>query len=102
VKTILAIKQATLKNAIEKTDGDLFVILDADTRAFPKFLENTTGYFRNEKLAWVQTPQWFYDLTEPARITTFFRWVFNLKEPEKPNLLDKTIGANKNRRRCFW
>lgn len=94
-KDNIGYKAGNLKNAIEKTDGDLFVILDADTRPFPKFLENTTGYFRNEKLAWVQTPQWFYDLTEPVRITTFFRWVLNVKEPEKPNLIDKTIGSIK-------
>ncbi|MGZ4099715.1 MAG: glycosyltransferase family 2 protein, partial [Bacteroidia bacterium] len=24
----------------------------------------TSGYFRNKKIAWVQTPQWFYDTTE--------------------------------------
>lgn len=57
-------KAGNLKNALEQTDGDLFVILDADTRPFPSLLENTTGYFRNHKLAWVQTPQWFYDVTE--------------------------------------
>ncbi len=88
-------KAGNLKNAIEQADGDLFVILDADTRAFPKLLENTTGYFRNKKLAWVQSPQWFYDLTEPVRITTFLRWVFNIKEPAKPNIIDKTIGRVK-------
>jgi cellulose synthase (UDP-forming) len=86
-------KAGNLKNALERTDGDLFVILDADTRPFKKLLENTTGYFRNHKMAWVQTPQWFYDLTEPVRVTTFVRWMLNINEPEKPNLIDKTIGS---------
>lgn len=63
-------KAGNLKNALEQTDGDLFVILDADTRPFPDFLINTTGYFRNKKLAWVQTPQWFYDTTEGEQIST--------------------------------
>jgi cellulose synthase (UDP-forming) len=58
-------KAGNLKNGLEKTNGDIFVILDADTRPFPSFLENTIGYFRNKKVAWVQTPQWFYDTTEP-------------------------------------
>ncbi len=62
-------KAGNLKNALEETDGDLFVILDADTRPFSSFLENTTGYFRNHKLAWVQTPQWFYDLTDPQPLS---------------------------------
>jgi cellulose synthase (UDP-forming) len=57
-------KAGNLNHAILKTDGDLFVILDADTRPFSRFLYNTTGYFRNHKTAWVQTPQWFKDITE--------------------------------------
>jgi cellulose synthase (UDP-forming) len=57
-------KAGNLKNGLEKTNGDIFAILDADTRPFPNFLINTTGYFRNKKVAWVQTPQWFYDTTE--------------------------------------
>lgn len=64
-------KAGNLKNALEQTDGDLFVILDADTRPFPSFLENTIGYFRNQKLAWVQTPQWFYDLTDPSPLSAY-------------------------------
>ena len=62
-------KAGNLKNAIEQTDGDLFAILDADTRPFPGFLANTTGYFRKRKVAWVQTPQWFYDTTEAERLS---------------------------------
>jgi cellulose synthase (UDP-forming) len=57
-------KAGNLKNALEHTNGDIFAILDADTRPFPDFLVNTTGYFRRHKVAWVQTPQWFYDTTE--------------------------------------
>jgi len=88
-------KAGNLKNGLENSDGDLLVILDADTRPFPTLLEHTIGYFRNRKMAWVQTPQWFYDLTEPVRITTFFRWIFNFREPKSPNFLDKTIGSIK-------
>ena len=56
-------KAGNLANGLFSTDGDLFVILDADTRTFPSILANTTGYFGDHSLAWVQTPQWFYDLT---------------------------------------
>lgn len=59
-------KAGNLRNGLEHTQGDLFVILDADARPFPGILENTTGYFRNKKMGWVQTPQWFYDTSEPV------------------------------------
>jgi cellulose synthase (UDP-forming) len=62
-------KAGNLKNALKHTIGDLFVILDADTRPFPDFLINTTGYFKKRKVAWVQTPQWFYDTTEPEKLS---------------------------------
>ena len=55
-------KAGNMNNAFYQTDGDLIVVLDADTRIFPKFLEHTTGYFRNKKMGWIQTPQWFYDI----------------------------------------
>ena len=58
----IGFKAGNMNNAFYQTDGDLIVILDADTRIFPEFLEQTTGYFRNKKMAWIQTPQWFYDI----------------------------------------
>ncbi len=54
-------KAGNLRNAISQTHGDFMVILDSDTRPFPTLLKNTLGYFRDPKVAWVQTPQWFYD-----------------------------------------
>lgn len=62
-------KAGNLKNALDHTTGDLFAILDADTRPFPDFLVNTTGYFRRRKVAWVQTPQWFYDTSEAEKLS---------------------------------
>ncbi len=63
-------KAGNLKNGLKYTKGDLFVILDADTRVFPQFLINTSGYFRNRKVAWVQTPQWFYDTSEAQQLSS--------------------------------
>lgn len=57
-------KAGNLRNALENSSGDILVICDADTRPFPELLERTLGYFRDPKVAWVQTPQWFYDLDE--------------------------------------
>jgi len=55
-------KAGNLRNAIEHTNGDFIVICDADTRLFPTYLEHILGYFRDPRMAWVQSPQWFYDL----------------------------------------
>ncbi|WP_117236361.1 glycosyltransferase [Vibrio maerlii] len=61
-------KAGNLRNAMERTSGDFVVICDADTRPFPTMLENTLGYFRDPNVAWVQTPQWFFDLPEGERL----------------------------------
>ncbi|MHA7848524.1 glycosyltransferase family 2 protein [Serratia sp. D1N4] len=57
-------KAGNLRNGMEHSDGDFFIICDADTRVFPSILSNTLGYFRDPDVAWVQTPQWFYDIPE--------------------------------------
>jgi cellulose synthase (UDP-forming) len=88
-------KAGNLKNGLENTDGDLFVILDADTRPFPSFLENTTGYFRNKKLAWVQTPQWFYDTTEPVPLSRIIKKRLRLKSRTASKIIDKLFGRIK-------
>ncbi len=57
-------KAGNLCSALMQTRGDFVLICDADTRVFPGFLMNTLGYFRDPKVAWVQTPQWFYDIPQ--------------------------------------
>lgn len=61
-------KAGNLRNAMEQTGGDFILICDADTRPFPTLLERTLGYFRDPDVAFVQTPQWFYDLPEGDRL----------------------------------
>lgn len=60
----LGFKAGNIRNALFQTDGDFIVICDADTRLMPGILENTLGYFRDPKVAWVQTPHWFYDIPD--------------------------------------
>lgn len=69
----IGFKAGNLRNAMEKTDGDFIVICDADTRVFPTILEQTLGYFRDPQVAWVQTPQWFYDLPEGKPLPEVWR-----------------------------
>ena len=60
----IGFKAGNLRNAMEQTSGDFIVICDADTRPFPEILINTLGYFTDPDVAWVQTPQWFFDLPD--------------------------------------
>lgn len=85
-------KAGNLKNALEHTDGDLFAILDADTRPFPDFLNHTTGYFRKSKVAWVQTPQWFYDTTEPEKLSDRIKFKFKLKNKFITGFVDSVFS----------
>lgn len=70
--TNIGFKAGNLRNGMEQTDGDFIVILDSDTRPFPTLIENTLGYFKDKDVAWVQTPQWFYDIPEGERLKD--RW----------------------------
>jgi cellulose synthase (UDP-forming) len=79
-------KAGNLRNAMDLTCGDLIVIFDADTRPFPEFLERTVGYFRDPKVAWVQTPQWFYDLDEGEALP---RW---LESSLRLGVLGRALG----------
>jgi cellulose synthase (UDP-forming) len=55
-------KAGNLNNVFWQTDGDFIVILDADTIVYPHFIKNLLSYFKEEKMAWVQSPQHFYDI----------------------------------------
>jgi len=55
-------KAGNLNNALRRTSGELIAIFDADHVPQPDFLEKTVGYFRDERIAYVQTPQEFYNV----------------------------------------
>jgi cellulose synthase (UDP-forming) len=52
-------KAGNLNNALQQTQGEFFLILDADQVPYPEILDRTLGYFDDERVALVQTPQWF-------------------------------------------
>lgn len=66
-------KAGNLRNAMEQTSGDFILICDADTRPLPTILSRTLGYFRDPEVAWVQTPQWFYDIPEGRSLSAVLR-----------------------------
>lgn len=53
-------KAGNVNYALRQTSHDYFLILDADFVAEPTILYETLPFFENDKLAFVQTPQ-FYD-----------------------------------------
>ncbi len=54
-------KAGNLNNALDNIDVDLIAVLDADHVPGPGFLQNTLGYFDDPSVAFVQTPQDFYN-----------------------------------------
>ena len=88
-------KAGNLNNAMYQTSGDIVVILDADTRPFPQFLEHTTGYFRNFRMAWVQTPQWFYDLVEAKPLSVYLKESFGRLGYHTGRFIEKMFGPVK-------
>jgi cellulose synthase (UDP-forming) len=55
-------KAGNINNALLETDGDFILVLDADQIPAPDILKKTLGFFRDEKMSFVQTPQYFYNL----------------------------------------
>lgn len=69
----IGFKAGNMRNAMENTSGDFIVICDADTRPFPTILERTLGYFKDPDVAWVQTPQWFFDIPDGIPLDKFLK-----------------------------
>ncbi|MGN6089289.1 MAG: glycosyltransferase family 2 protein [Actinomycetales bacterium] len=57
-------KAGNLNNALALTEGEFMLILDADQIPSPEILHRTLGWFRDERVALVQTPQWFTNVTD--------------------------------------
>lgn len=57
-------KAGNLNNALMVTDGEFLLILDADQIPRPDILDKTLGYFINERVALVQTPQYFTNVPD--------------------------------------
>lgn len=54
-------KAGNLNHALTRIDADFLLVLDADHVPFPHFLERTLGYFADPKVAFVQSPQAFFN-----------------------------------------
>ena len=56
-------KAGNLNHALGVINADILAVLDADHVAAPEFLAATLGYFADPRVALVQTPQDFYNVT---------------------------------------
>jgi cellulose synthase (UDP-forming) len=52
-------KAGNINNALRNTDGDLIVVFDADHVPNLDFLDKTVPYFVDEKVGFVQSPQYY-------------------------------------------
>ncbi len=88
----IGFKAGNLQNAMKRTQGEFILICDADTRPFPTILEHTMGYFRDPQVAWVQTPQWFYDIPEGKPLPEFLRKYLNGPGCRIGRAIEKVFG----------
>lgn len=92
-------KAGNINAALAQTDGEFVAIFDADQVPLPEFLDHTLGYFTNEKLAFVQTPQEFYNLDSIQHRTD---WQKNETWHEQ-SIFYRVIQPGKNRwDAAFW
>ena len=54
-------KAGNLNNTLKYSKAEFVLVFDADFIAVPDFLDRTLGYFNDPKVAFVQTPQEFYN-----------------------------------------
>ncbi|WP_313318368.1 glycosyltransferase family 2 protein [Gordonia sputi] len=57
-------KAGNINNALFLTDAEFVAILDADQVPKPEFLDAVLGYFDDDAVAFVQTPQYFWNVPE--------------------------------------
>jgi cellulose synthase (UDP-forming) len=85
-------KAGNLRHAVDHTTGEFIVICDADTRVFPTFLEHTLGYFRDPDVAWVQTPQWFFDVPEGVPLSQAWRQSYGRLGGWMGSAIERVLG----------
>jgi cellulose synthase (UDP-forming) len=56
-------KAGNINHALRQTRGDFIALFDADHVPQPQFLDRTLGFFADPRMAFIQTPQFFYNLS---------------------------------------
>ena len=91
-------KAGNINAALGRTSGELIVVLDADFIALPQLLERTLGHFRDDRLAFVQLPQAFYNVDSIQHVGGDLRTGWH-----EQTLFYDAIQPGKNRwNSAFW
>ena len=91
-------KAGNLNHALTVTGADYIAVFDADHIAQPDALETTLGYFRDPKVALVQTPHGFYNTGSFEHMTG--AWTRRFSEQ---SMFFRVIQAGRNRLGgAFW
>lgn len=70
-------KAGNINHALSVTNGDFFVVFDADHVPKPHFLQETLPFFAGQKTAFVQTPQFYTNTHNPiARGAAYAQQLF--------------------------
>ncbi len=91
-------KAGNINAALPRTDGEFIAFLDADMVPQPDFLDQTLGYFVDDRVALVQCPQEFYnyDSVQHAGNVGSHPW-------HEQSLFFRVIQPGKNRwNAAFW
>ncbi len=56
-------KAGNINNALNQTDSPFIAILDCDHKPAPMFLDKMIGYFVDERVGFVQSPQYYHNNT---------------------------------------
>src|SRR5579859_642528 len=92
-------KAGNINAALTQTSGEFIAIFDADQIPLPEFISHTLGYFVDDKVAFVQTPQDFYNLDSVQHKTN---WQTGQTWHEQ-SLFYNIIQPGKNRwNAAFW
>jgi cellulose synthase (UDP-forming) len=91
-------KAGNINAALPRTQGEFIVVLDADFIPLPNLLERTLGHFRDERLAFVQLPQAFYNVDSIQHVGGDIRTGWH-----EQSLFYDVIQPGKNRwNSAFW
>ncbi|MET1045031.1 MAG: glycosyltransferase family 2 protein [Microbacteriaceae bacterium] len=85
-------KAGNLNNALAVSHGEIVVTLDADMIPRANFLEATVGHFIDDRLAFVQAPQAFYN-QDPFQYNLFSGKAL----PNEQDFFMRTLQSGKNR-----
>lgn len=91
-------KAGNINAALQRTSGELVVTFDCDHAPVRSFLQETVGFFKEPKVAYVQTVQHFYN-PDPFQRNLFLREILTNEQ----NLFFKVIMPGRARyNAAFW